>query len=110
MITLDHLIKNGEDFGVHCPSRADVEMLVGYIYETYPEKRHRHIDLISSWDDYKQDTIIYPNLLNCNQTNYGRVGGPASLRRKIYEISELKIPEELPIERSDMDICSMLGL
>lgn len=110
MISLEHLVNIGYDFGVHCPSKADVELLVGYIYEKYPEKRNRHISLIEAWDDYREDTIIYPNILNCNQANYGRLGGPASLRRKIYRMSDLEILEELPIEQSDMDLSFMLGL
>ena len=110
MISLEHLVSSGYDFGVHCPSKADVELLVGYIYEKYPEKHNRHKSLIEAWDDYREDTIIYPNILNCNQTNYGRLGGPASLRRKIYRMCDLEVPEDLPIESSDMDLDSMLGL
>ena len=110
MITLERLMETGKDFGIHCPTRADAELLVGYIYERYPYKYNKSVNMLDIWDDYKEDTIIYPNLNNYNWINYGRVGGPASFRRPIYEFSELETPLDLPIEPSDMDINYMLGL
>lgn len=110
MITLEHLVNSGEDFGVHCPREPEYRELIEYIYDVYPMKQNRRINMLNAWVEYKEDTVVYPNLLNCNPVIHGRTGGPASLRRQIYKFSDLEVCLDLPIERSDMDISSMLGL
>ena len=110
MITLAHLADSGSDFGVHCPTKEDVVTLVGHIYSTYPEKQNHRVDLYTAWDEFGCNTVIFPNLLNHNWATYGRLGGNASLKRKIYAMSDLEVPDELPFEQSDMDISFVLGL
>ena len=41
---------------------------------------------------------------------YGKLGGQASLKRKIYGFFDLKAIEELPIEQSDIPVFDLLGL
>lgn len=110
MITLEHLVDTGEDFGIHCQTREEARVLVGHIYDEYPTKQNGRVDMFDIWDHFKENTVIFPNILNCNWSMYGRLGGNASRKRKIYEFSVLKVPDELPIEQSDMDISLMLGL
>lgn len=110
MPSFEDLLAHHEDFGIHCETREDASALIEYIYVTYPHKRNENFDMFSVWDHNQEDTIIYPNFWNCNKVNFGRVGGPASFRRKVYEFCELELRPELPIEQSDMDIFSMLGL
>lgn len=110
MIALGQCLVGGVDFGVHCATKEEVQILVNYIYEVYPEKKNMREDLLNAWDRFGYDTVIFPNILNCNWAMAGRVGGNASRKRKIYEFYELKTIDDLPIEQSDMDLCSMLGL
>lgn len=110
MITLEHLLYTRKDFGVHCPTREDARLLIEHIYDKYPSKYNKQVDMFDIWDHFGENTVIFPNILNCNWSMYGRLGGNASRRRIIYEFSELEIPDELPIGQSDMDIESMLGL
>lgn len=110
MIDLEHLIAEGEDFGIHCETEDEVLMLVDHIYKNYPLKRNYRIDMFRIWNDYKKGTVIYPNFHNCNQMTYGKLGGQASLKRKIYGFFDLKAIEELPIEQSDIPVFDLLGL
>lgn len=107
MISLGHLLADGKDIGIHCPTKENVETLVAYIYEVYPEKKNMRFDLLDSWNRYGEDTVIFPNILNCNWAMSGRLGGNASRKRVIFEFSDLETPEDLPIEQSDMDISSL---
>lgn len=109
MITLEHLLETGKDFGIHCPTREDARILVEHIYDKYPAKHNQRVDMFDVWDHFEENTVIFPNILNCNWSMYGRVGGNASRSRRIYEFSDLEVPD-LPIEKSDMDIVLMLGL
>lgn len=110
MITLAHLAESRIDFGVHCPTKEDVITLVRHIYSTYPEKQNQRVDLYEAWDAFGCNTVIFPNLFNCNWAMYGRLGGNAACKRKIYAMCDLEVPDELPIEQSDMSLSSMLGL
>ena len=110
MISLEHILEKREDFGVHCQTKEEAAALVEYIYNIRPEKRNENVDMFCAWDQFKEDTIIYPNFWNCNKTTYGKVGGMPSFKRRIYEYRNLDIPSDLPIEQSDMDIGLMLGL
>lgn len=110
MIDLEHLIAEGEDFGIHCSTEYEVRTLVDHIYTNYPLKRNCRIDMFRVWNDYRDATVIYPNFHNCNKMSYGRLGGQASLKRKIYGFFELKAIEELPIEQSDIPVLDLLGL
>lgn len=104
MIDLGHLIATGEGFGIHCTTEDEVRVLIDHIYTNYPLKYNHRIDVFRVWDDYKDATVIYPNFNNCNKMSYGRLGGNASFKRKIYGFYELQAIEDLPIEQSDMDI------
>lgn len=110
MIALGQCLVDGMDFGVHCATKEEVQILVNYIYEVYPEKKNMREDLFNAWDRFGYDTVIFPNILNYNWAMSGRVGGNASRKRKIYEFNELKTIDDLPIEQSDMDLEFMLGL
>ena len=109
MIALGQCLVDGMDFGVHCSTKEEVQILVNYIYEVYPEKKNMREDLFNAWDRFGYDTVIFPNILNYNWAMSGRVGGNASRKRKIYEFNELKTIDDLPIEQSDMDLEFMLG-
>ena len=104
MISLDHLIKQGMDFGVHCSTGAEFHTLVNHINANYPLKRNERIDKLRAWSDFGSSIVVYPNFHNCNKMSYGRLGGQASHKRRIYEFFELQPIEDLPIEQSDMDI------
>lgn len=110
MITFEHCLSEGKDFGVHCATREEAQALIEYIYVVYPEKRNLHLDLLSLWDRHAENTVIFPNILNCNWAMSGRLNGNASRKRRIYEFFELEVIDDLPIEQSDMDISSILGL
>ena len=110
MISLKHLLVDGKDIGIHCPTKEEVEALVAYIYEVYPEKKNMRFNLLDSWDKFGKDTVIFPNILNCNWAMSGRLGGNASRKRAIFEFSELEMPEDLPIEQSDIPVLDLLGL
>ena len=110
MITLAHLTDTGKDFGVHCPTKEDAITLVRHIYSVYPEKQNQRVDMYNAWDEFRENTVIFPNILNCNWAMYGRLGGNASMKRKIYSMLDLEVPDDLPIQQSDMDIGYMLGL
>lgn len=110
MIDLEYLIAKGEDFGIHCPREAEFDALVNHINENYPLKRNERIDKFRAWRDFGSAIVVYPNFHNCNRMSYGRLGGNASLRRKIYGFFELSPIEDLPIEKSDMDLSFILGL
>lgn len=110
MIALGQCLVGGVDFGVHCATKEDAQTLVKYIYEVYPEKKNMREDLLNAWDRFGEDTVIFPNILNCNWAMAGRVGGNASRKRKIYEFYELNTIDDLPIEQSDMDFDSLLGI
>lgn len=109
MITLDGIPEN-QSFGVHCPTLDSAEIFIKYVESKFPHKKNTSMDLLECWQQFKEDTVYYPHLDDIHKMNYGRVGGSASFRRKIYEFSDLVIIAELPIEQSDMDISSMLGL
>ena len=109
MISFEGIPEN-QAFGVHCQTRDRAEALIEYVESTYPHKKNTHMDLLANWNHFKEDTIYYPHLDDFHKMNFGCVGGSASFRRKIYEFDDLVVIKELPIEQSDMDIGSMLGL
>ena len=110
MITFEHCLSEGKDFGVHCATREEVQALAEYIYSNYPEKKNPYIDICTNWGRYAENTVVFPNILNCNWAMVGRLGGNAARKRRVYEFFELEVIDDLPIERSDMDIESILGL
>lgn len=110
MISLERLFEIGEDSCVHCSNKADAAVLVNSVYENYPEKINQRFDMIEGWDMFGENTVYYPNFFNVNKMCYGRLGSRASSRRRVFEFYELVAIPELPIEKSDIDISSMLGI
>lgn len=110
MIDLEHLIAEGEDFGIHCSTEAEFHILVDHINANYPLERNERIDKFRAWSDFGSSIVVYPNFHNCNKMSYGRLGGQASLKRKIYGFFELQSIEDLPIEQSDVPVSDLLGL
>lgn len=53
MITLEHLVDTGEDFGIHCQTREEARVLVEHIYEKYPTKKNGRVDMFDIWDQFK---------------------------------------------------------
>lgn len=109
MITLDGIPKN-QSFGVHCPTLDSAEIFIKYVESKFPDKKNTHMDLLACWHQFKEDTVYYPHLDDLHKMNYGRVGGAASFRRRIYEFNDLVMIAELPIEQSDIPVFDLLGL
>ena len=84
MISLEHLIAQGEDFGVHCSTESEFHILINHISANYPLKRNERIDKFRAWSDFGSSIVVYPNFHNCNRMSYGRLGGNASLSNRRF--------------------------
>ena len=101
-------IEHDEKAAIHCSTKSKAKEFLECLREQFPRKRFSGDE--THWDFYEDDTCYWPNFGGHESLQYGSLGFAIENKYNIYEVEDLIMVRDLPIEVSDIDMKCLFGM